>query len=147
MANVKMEVFPEMANPGNCRNRIQETAEKPLVCPEENCTKPGVCRAIRKHWNSEHSVGKQVLSVKCAQDQCMWFCFHDTLKCFVFHMRSIHYINTNSDSEILFTVKIPKSNATHSQLVMLLQQKLMPKGRKSIEHTGSKCLRKSVKRS
>ena len=115
MANVKMEVFPEMANPGNCRNRILETPEKPLICPEENCTQPGTCRAIRNHWNSEHSVGKQVLSVKCAQDQCMWFCFHDTLKCFVFHMRSIHDINTTSDSEILFTVKIPKNNATHSQ--------------------------------
>ena len=58
MANVKIEVFPEMGNTGNCRNRIQETAEKPLVCPEENCTKAGTWRAVRKHWNSEHAKKK-----------------------------------------------------------------------------------------
>ena len=119
MANIKMEVFPEMANPGNCRNRILETAEKPLVCPEENCTKPGTCRAVRNHWNSEHAVGKQVISVKCAQNQCMWFCFHESLKCFVFHMRSTHGIITNSDSEILFTVKIWPSHLTSRNDIFL----------------------------
>ena len=37
------------------------------------------------------------------------------MKCFVYHMKSMHDINTTSDSEILFTVKIPKNNAIHSQ--------------------------------
>ena len=115
MANVKIEVFPEMSNPSNSMNRIQETAERSLTCPEENCTKPGVCRVIRKHWNKKHSVMKQVLAVKCAQDGCMWFCYHENLKCFTFHMRSIHEINTTSDSELLFTKTIPKNNAIHSQ--------------------------------
>ena len=66
MTNVKIEVFPEMSNPNNSRNRSQETAERSVTCPEEGCTKRGVLRAIGIHWNEKHSVRKQVLAMKCS---------------------------------------------------------------------------------
>ena len=113
MTTVKLEVWTDMPNPHNCRNRSAETAERPMSCHENGCGWRGAYRRVKIHWDGPHSDGKQVFAMKCAQDGCMWFCYKN-MKCFVCHMKSMHDIKTTSDSVILFTIKIPKNNVIHS---------------------------------
>ena len=114
MASIKIEVNPEYPNPHNCRMRNRETAERLVDCPEKDCIKQKVFRAVRSHWKEKHSVRNLVLALKCTEPGCGWFCYH-TLRCFSDHMRRIHDIHTTSNSDLKFTKVIPRFNKHSGQ--------------------------------
>ena len=84
-----------------------------MKCYESGCGFRGAYRYVKIHWDGEHSNGKQVFAMKCGQNNCEWFCYK-TMKCFVYHMKSMHDINTTAKNEMLCTIKIPKNTGNHS---------------------------------
>ena len=115
MVTIKTEVFPNMANPSNSRNRTFETAEKHIFCPEDGCAVGGTWRKIRNHWNDDHSTGDRRASVTCTNGSCTWYCFNDNLTCFTKHTKAIHSIRPNADTDFTVTGRIPRKNVNHSQ--------------------------------